>query len=397
MKDSKVTNNWWMIFKYFPPEPPRLWRLYIFALFITLEIFLIAGLYACSKHGFSADPKVNIEGGECCKKQLDYLNKYLAEATEHKAIAENRMDFLKKIRSNPDDKNFDKSWSWFEAEIKQLNEIIDKPQKLKVASVKKTFLTLLIAIFGSLLFYVFINRLILLHTKSVQEYFAMDEINRDCILPQILIGILIAVFMILAEISSSVLASQKTSFGWDSFCVTPGAFILKCLAFISYGLVAATPFTMLWCLSRKIYIPEPNPDAPDRKFGAERYVEFIQTWTLWLILAPSTLGILWLRYIGKSAINFAHAYLLHGLGVGLIIVIIIVKLIRNAIMLRFSCSEIMLKREYNGIDRLPKDPTIDFLGTEWWKLPATIGVSLAAIWAILEGLGITKFFISLIR
>jgi hypothetical protein len=196
--------------------------------------------------------------------------------------------------------------------------------------------------------------------------------------------------MISAEFLTSVLATEKTAFGWDSFCVTPDAFIVKELALISFGFVAAAPFTMLWCLSRINYIPKPDPDARDGKFGGGRYVEFLQTWTWWLILAPSTLGILWIQFIGKKEIFLYPARLLHGLGVGFIVIIIILKMIRNAIILRFRCYETLLTIKYDNIDMIPKDPTIDFLGTNWWKLPATVSVSLVSIWAILEWFGIAK-------
>jgi hypothetical protein len=397
---SKITENWWMIFKCFPPEPSLLWRLYIRAIFVTLGLFLLTGLWATFIHGFSKEPTIHCQKPICDKQKEDW-KKLRAEAIENEKVASNRMELLKKVRSNPDANNIDKSWNWFETEINQLKEIIEKPKKLRIASVKGTFPILFISVFGSLLFFVLMSRLVLLHAKSVQDYFFVDKIReniiRDWTLPQTLIGILIAFFMILAEVSTSVLASSKTSFGWDSYCVTEAAFIVKCISFISYGLAAATPFTVLWCLSRDSYIPIPDAPAQDGNFGAKRYVEFIQTWTLWLIIAPSTLGMLWIRYIGKTEIIFSHGHLFHGLGVVLIIVIIIIKLIRNAIILRFRCSKIMLNIEYSKIDRPPKDPTIDFLGTDWWKLPATIGVSLASIWALLEWLGIAKFITSIIR
>lgn len=46
---------------------------------------------------------------------------------------------------------------------------------------------------------------------------------------------------------------------------------------------------------------------------------------------------------------------------------------------------------------LPKDPTLSFLGSAWWKLPATIGAALASIWALLEGLGLSKIILSALR
>jgi len=35
----------------------------------------------------------------------------------------------------------------------------------------------------------------------------------------------------------------------------------------------------------------------------------------------------------------------------------------------------------------PPDPTISFIGENWWKLPATLGAIVLALWQILEWTG----------
>ena len=390
-----------MIFRCFPPEPFWLWRLYTLSICITLLLFSLAALCAFSKHSsWKEEPKISCKTRNC-QKQKGFWDKLLVEAVEDRNAAIKRIQLLKEIRLDPKDKNFSQTWSWFEKEIDQLKKVIEKSENYQVYSLGKSFPFLVSLIFSSLIFYLFVGRLVVLHAKSIQNHFALEEISQNkmsnWMLPHVIFGLLIAIFMTLAEISTSVLAQEKTWFGWDSFCVTPSAFIIKCIAFISFGLVAATPFTMLWCVSRRKYIPPPKPSAQDGKFGAGRYVEFLQTWTLWLILAPATLGIFWVRYVVEMEPRFSSARLLHGIGVGVIITLIVVKLIRNAIILRFRCYEALSDKEYKEGDKQPTDPTINFLGTEWWKLPATISVALASIWALLEWLGIAKIILNLIR
>lgn len=211
----------------------------------------------------------------------------------------------------------------------------------------------------------------------------------------VLLSGLIAISMASAELFTSVLATQKTWFGWHSFCVTPYAFVIKNFALFSIGLVIAAPFTILWRLSRERDIPNPEPSAPDMKFGAGRYVEFLQTWTLWLILAPTALGIIWVRYVIEMEPEFSSARLLHASVEVVLIIMIVFRLIRNAIILRFRCNEAFqrLKSE----DKLPVDPTIAFIGTAWWKLPATISTALAFIWLILEKLELAEIIVTLLR
>jgi hypothetical protein len=131
------------------------------------------------------------------------------------------------------------------------------------------------------------------------------------------------------------------------------------------------------------------------KVGAGRYVELLQTWTLWLILASTALGIIWIRYMIEMEPEFSPARLLHAAGEGLLIILIVIRLIRNAIILRFRCNE-----AFQGVkseDKLPVDPTIAFIKTAWWKLPATISSAITFIWLVLEKLGFAKIIVNLIR
>lgn len=397
---SKVTENWWMIFRCFPPEPFGLWRLYTLSICITLLLFSLAALCAFYKHGWNKEPTISCKLG-ICTNQRNYRKERLMEACEDREAAIKRIKLLKEIRSDPKDKNFSQTWSWFEKEIDQLKKVVKRSEKYQINSLGKSFPHLISLIFFSLIVYLFIGRLVVLHTRSIQSHFGLDEISQNKIsnwmLPHFIFGFLIAVFMILSEIATSVLDQEKTWFGWDSFCVTPSAFVIKCVALISFGLVAVTPFTMLWCVSRKKYIPPAMPSARDGKFGAGRYVEFLQTWTLWLILVPATLGIVWMRYVVEKEPRFSSARLLYVIGPGVIITLIVVKLIRNAIILRFRCYDSLSEEAFKERDKQPTDPTISFLGTEWWKLPATISVALASIWVLLGWLGMSKIILNLIR
>lgn len=397
---SKTTQNWWMIFNQFPPEPYKLWQSYLLATSITLILFSVSAFIAYGVHGSYAEELTITRITGKCKIQSEYWEDLLKKDKENKEAATERSKQLKKIRFNPNDKTFSQPWSWFESELTQL-EKVEKSNKYRIPPIAEGFQSVIALVLFTLLFYIFLSRLIILHAKSTYGHYQFNEINQDSIrdwkTPQILIGIVLIVPVLLSELCTSVLAEEKTWFGYDSFCVTPAAFVVKCIAFVASGFVSATPFTMLWCLSRRDYIPHPDMLARDGKFGAERYVEFLQTWTLWLILAPSALGIFFFRYVIVKEDLFSPVRLIYGLGVGIIILLIIVRLIRNAVILRFLCREILVNQKHGATDQVPIDPTIDFLGKDWWKLPATISVSLASIWVLLELMGLSKILVGIVQ
>lgn len=395
-----------MIFKHFPPEPYKLWKFYILSMCLTVVLFSAGALRAYGVHkSWTKEPTISCNTKNCIT-QRNYWQYILNKEIETKNAAIKRIEQLKMIRSNCEDKAFSQPWSWFESELNQL-ERISKPwesepsKKYKIHSIASGFLSDITLIFSSFLFYLFMSRLITLHAKSAYKHSRSNDISHDIInnwaFPLIFIGIIITATMITSELYTSVFVTEKTWFGYNSFCVTPSAFIVKCIAFVFFGFVASTPFTVLWCLSRRDFIPNLDPLAPDGKLGAERYVEFLQTWTLWLILAPSALGIFIFRYVLEMETVFSPARLLYGCGIGIVIFFIVVRLITNAIILRFRFRDALVDHKPEDADRVLIDPTISFLGTDWWKLPATITVSLASIWALLEFIGLSKIIISIVK
>jgi hypothetical protein len=241
------------------------------SILITIVLLTSAAFISRIEHK-AWDGKLEVgyeKNWECCKNQKDYLLKtFLKRREENKEAAEDRIEKIKEIRVY----SVTQSWDWFEKEISRLDKIKNKLSDYKIAPPINYFTSLLPLILLTFIFYLGIERLILLHLKSIQHQLKPaaiinDEIP-DWILPHIIFIVLIAGFMIFAEISTSILSSKKTWFSWDSFCITPSAFIIKCSSFFSFGSVAATPFTILWHITRKENIPDPNSYAYDGKFNA---------------------------------------------------------------------------------------------------------------------------------
>ena len=394
--------RWWLIFNYFRPEPNAFRLLYLISFFITLVFIFSAVLVARVEHGsWSGEPKISCKPPLCERQRTDWAE-FLDKAEDKYEAAKVRIESLTASRSDSNSKNFTQSWSWYELEIAQLEDVIKnyKKKKPKVTPPIQ-FYKLLVPVMLSLIFYIYICRIIVLHVKSAFRHIRTKKngegIVRNWTLPHVISTFLIAILMAVAEISTSICATGKEWFGWDSFCVTHSAFVIKCISFISFGLVAASPFTVLWCVTREINIPKLVPYALDRKFGAKKYVEFLQTWTLWLILAPSAVGLLWVRYITEMEPNFMPARFLHAAGVAVLITLIAIRMVKNAIILRYRCNDLIERQGHKWKGRIPEDPTIAFIGTAWWKFPATITAAFASIWMLLEGLGLTKILLHIIR
>ena len=119
-KNSIATEKWWLIFRRFPPEPMWLWRSYWISICATILLFSLAAWVAYVTH---EEPNKDLEIA-CkplnCSEQKRYWNDYSEDLKDNIKTIEEKIDELKKIRSNPKDKNYLKQWSWFEEEIYQL-------------------------------------------------------------------------------------------------------------------------------------------------------------------------------------------------------------------------------------------------------------------------------------
>lgn len=152
-----------------------------------------------------------------------------------------------------DDKHghFLKARESLEAEKAALGAAQRKEHQLRIRTISESIPSILGLIMGSMLFYLLFGRLVLWHARTTvsltpmaeprgegpvegsqeQESIAQCEImNQGKTLESwgrahAVMTLLIASFMIIAELFTSVLATAKTWFGWDSFCITPEAFL----------------------------------------------------------------------------------------------------------------------------------------------------------------------------
>ena len=81
-KTSKVTGNWWLIFRRFAPEPLWLWRSYWLSICATILFFCLAAWVAYVNHGgWDQALKIGCEPFRCSNQQ-EYWDKYSNDLKE---------------------------------------------------------------------------------------------------------------------------------------------------------------------------------------------------------------------------------------------------------------------------------------------------------------------------
>jgi hypothetical protein len=197
------------------------------------------------------------------------------------------------------------------------------------------------------------------------------------------------------EVFTSVFTRDKSWLVWCSFCVSTWAWAFMLVTALGFAMVTAYPATILWHFGRDTNRPEKlNSADKDGQWGVGRYVSFLQAWSnlsLALFALPASL---WLRAY-RDDLHLQLPYLLTGAALFAAVLIVIGRFIRNAIKLRQAYKKKVLEagKDWHQIQeaKLPPDPTIDFIGENWWKLPAVISSIFALSWLIATQVGVSDF------
>jgi hypothetical protein len=201
------------------------------------------------------------------------------------------------------------------------------------------------------------------------------------------------------EVGTSIFSVEKSWFGASSFCISSLAWGLMLVTALGVSMVIAYPASILWQFSSRDHQPTTmDIGHPDGQWGVGRYVLFLQTWSmlcLFFVLLPSAL---WLRAFVEHP-GFSRWYLIPGAVLFLSASVISGRMVSNAVEVRgmyhrklktpgASWQEIQARKP-------PPDPTIIFLGEHWWKLPSIALAVLAALWWVLERIGVSGFLLQL--
>ncbi len=212
-----------------------------------------------------------------------------------------------------------------------------------------------------------------------------------------LITILISTLLIAIYFYTSACQTNKTFIAPPSFYINPYSWSLERGAGLGLAMIIAIPMTRLWKLTRRDLVPkssELNLSAPDGKCGVGNYILFLQIWCIVPLAGVLTSCIIQFRLFYYSQDGFDPFYLAPS-ALGLITILIYnVRLAHKAIVVRLRYEQCIAK-QYPTFDslldaKIAPDPTRDFIGETWWKLPTSIFGSLGAAWAVLEWTGVTQ-------
>jgi len=202
---------------------------------------------------------------------------------------------------------------------------------------------------------------------------------------------------------TSIWKEEKSWIGASSFFVSWEAWFFERVAVLGLSVIMAIPTTQLWCYLRKELIPEISPVwlcRPDPKSAVDKYVLFLQTWTLIIFGSFSVITIVTVRWAASQQAQFENAYLVNTIVCVGLASLMVGKMIRNAIELRRRYQTLLANFDTWSAIRdpnVPTDPTKDFIGESWWKLPANFVGIITATWAVLEWTGVGKVIVDALK
>jgi len=280
-------------------------------------------------------------------------------------------------------------------EGKELGKLEAKVRRLQVEPLSLKFVIKAVAVTMSILLAAFAAARLMIH-QARGSVFYDKEITREGCPYWKFVAILFLTFLA-REVITSVIAIKKSSFAWNSFCVSNTAWLLTQVMFLGFAMVIAYPASVLYYLSRSTHRPPTlDPSHPDGAWGVRGYVLFLQTWAILAMVfffAPTLLA---LRiYAASPEVSFL--YTVPSIVYSAVAGIIVARLIWNAAKIR--------QAYYNALETpcatwqeiesrpTPGDPTINFIGEHWWKLPAIIIGALAILWTAIKWSGVfDRFF-----
>ena len=197
------------------------------------------------------------------------------------------------------------------------------------------------------------------------------------------------------------LLEDKGWFSWNSYCVAPLSFWLMRVAFLGAWLSLAFPVTLFYCAGRKKHIPDVRLMHPDGLCGVGEYINRLRKWTLLGSLAVVLPLIIWLKIVMQKHGGFSVGYLLTPTIEITGVLFLILKMAINAMKIRarYYAERTKLGNDWAEVasKKPPPDPTLSFVGTEWWKLPTVVYPVLASGWFLAEMLGVAQIILQQFR
>lgn len=381
-------------------EPRGLYQLFQIGVFLIL-IGGLSTMLVGFRQGlwdFSGTPK--FRNSRRCQAQLENRQFREAELNKRHEISKVRLDELEKALTEPHNPAYIGARAAISIE-ENVKAIIERDQKaLKVETVRDFLPHFLVGFLLVILFALMAARF-----AGRQGLAAFGAWSRSGGLenwrkPYWSWVVLVFCTHTAREISTSILETENKSwFGWSSFCVSSDAWTLNLVPALGVAMLVAYPATILWHFGRSSNRPiRLDRGHQDGQWGVGSYVLFLQTWAILSLAFLLLPGALWLRAFLDDP-RFSPAYLLPSIFLFASVLVISGRMIRNAIVIRRTYLDELKKlgTTWQEIQdkKPPPDPTINFLGEHWWKLPTVIAGMFALLWLIVEQIGVSDLLVKL--
>ena len=335
-----------------------------------------------------------------CKAQLSYRSDLIDKIDIELKAIKTRISTFKEALGNPNDKAFIPSRIELEHAIEREQLLKAELNKLEVSPVYPGIIWVVALLLTGSLVSFFVAKYVLFDAqKSFQNEISFKNRWKK---PYFSIAGFLIGFTLIEQILASVMIVEKSWFSWDSFCISVPAFILMRLSYAANQFAIAYALTIIYLISDTYYVPKVRLFSPDGKCGVAKYVSFVQRWTIIGMTAAFIPMIFWLRHLLESQMEFKYIYLLTILSSLAVVFFLVLRGIRCGYELRNKYekakeSEMGLSWSSELETKIPEDPTHEFIGDKWWKLPAAVSVVIGSAWLLIRYLGIERLILDLIN
>lgn len=332
-----------------------------------------------------------------CEEQLENRKRKLNEINSDLDMVEIRINYFTEALKDTKDKAFVQAPGELEREMRKKATLEDEKKGLTPKPIFPSAIGMLALLLVAFWAVFLIARFVL---RDAQDTFHKKlDFRIVWIKPYLLIAGVLIVCTLVEQIFVSILATDKPWFGWDSFCVSPTIFILMRLTYAADQFAITYVLTVFYLLADKKYMPkEVELDNPDGHCGVGRYVHLFQKWTFIGLVAAFIPIVWWLHVITTSPASFEKGYLITPASSLTVVAYLVFRGVRKAYLLRRKYQEACTKKmgtswSAQKAKNLPPDPTREFIGEKWWKLPAVVTAAITAALFALRLIGVMDFLL----
>ena len=333
---------------------------------------------------------------EHCLLQLEKQIENLQDANNELSLAQSRKKKFQELLLNESSSVF----STARVEIQRENEIISKIEKkirgLEIESWNNELGWVLAVFYIPFILTFFIVVYLIKDFSWISDNSDEDVFYVSGWLKPFLFVIVFLTVISLIEgiITSVVPVDNKGWFSWNSFCHAPYSFGLIYITLAGAWIANAIPVAILFSASHQKHIPELNILSSKGDCGVGSYISLVKKWTFIGSLAVLIPLVIWIRIVIENHGGFSLGYLITPVFMMIGVYYLITRFVRNAFKIRQQYVEERSKLGESWPEiadqKLPPDPTLSYIGTEWWKLPTVVFPVLAGVWFFAEMLGVAK-------